>query len=83
MAEERKSRSKKEKWGIRGFDTFEEEFYPLDGEFLSEERAKEAARLRLKELEKTQPTKLTGGQNGIQDRVYIIRPDGSQYRFFG
>jgi len=33
-------------------------------------------------LERVQPSRRSGGQQlgGIQDQVYIVRPDGSTYR---
>ncbi|MDD5289852.1 MAG: hypothetical protein PHT40_01455 [Patescibacteria group bacterium] len=72
------------KWGLEGFDTFEDESYSLPGKFDTQEKAEEAATKRLAELEKTQPTSSSGGQSfgGIQDQIYIIRPDGSKYRYF-
>lgn len=74
---------KQEVWKIRGLDTFSGEPYPLPGEYSTEEEAIEAAQKRIDELEKTQPTKSSGGQGfyGIQDRVFIIRPDGTEYRY--
>lgn len=33
------------------------------------------------ELEIVQPHAMSGGQSGIQDRVYVIRPDGTQYLY--
>jgi hypothetical protein len=79
---------KKGKWKIEGYDTFEggpDAFYPLPGEFDDEPAAQAAARGHLAELEKTQPASQSGGQSeqGIQDRVYIVRPDGTKYRFTG
>lgn len=78
------------KWKLEGQDVFDMDdddrgFYPLEGEYDTEELAKAAARIRLKELEGTQPSAGSGGQsdNGIQDRVYIVRPDGSKHRFVG
>jgi hypothetical protein len=40
------------------------------------------ARKRLADLERTQPAASSGGQgtSGIQDRVYIIHPDGRRER---
>jgi hypothetical protein len=81
MAKVKNGAVKKGRWKLEGFDTFSEESYPLDGSFKDEEAARAGARLVLEKLEKTQPTRLSGGQDGIQDRVYIIRPDGSKYRF--
>ena len=71
------------KWQIKGYDTFEGTFYSVDGDYESEELAKNAAIERLQELEKDQPTKESGGQapGGIQDQVFIVRPGGSSYRF--
>lgn len=73
------------KWSLLGLDTFSDEYYPLDGEYLTEMEAKLAAIKRLFELEESQPSKTSGGQGpcGIQDRVYIIRPDGTRYRYCG
>lgn len=70
-------------WKLQGYDTFEggpDAFYGI-GEFESEDDALEAARLRLLHLEWSQPSKDSGGQGGIQDQVFIVRPDGSRYRF--
>ena len=68
------------KWGLQGYDTFEEESYHLDGTYDDEASAKIAGFDRLKYLEESQPTSTSGGQKGIQDRVYIVRPDGTNYR---
>lgn len=54
-------------WRIRGYDTFAGEWYPLPGIFLSENAAVRAAHRRLKQLEKAQPSSVSGGQDGIQD----------------
>ena len=72
------------KWRLVGYDTFEggrDGYYPIEGEYDSEEQAKRAAREQLEHLEKTQPSKSSGGQSGVQDQVFIERPDGSGYRF--
>lgn len=76
------------KWRLEGYDTFEggeDAFYPLTSEYESEEQAKVAARARLLELERTQPSDSSGGQtpDGIQDRVYIVSPDGKRRLFRG
>ncbi|MBI4021587.1 MAG: hypothetical protein HY369_05070 [Candidatus Aenigmarchaeota archaeon] len=70
-------------WTLEGYDTFSSEWYMLPGEYATEEAARAAATARLLELEETQPTRTSGGQaeTGIQDRVYVVRPDGSKYRF--
>lgn len=70
-------------WTLVGWDTFASEGYPLseNAEHSSETAAREAARARLRDLEITQPSAQSGGQTGIQDQVWIVRPDGSKYRF--
>lgn len=70
------------KWKIEGYDTFDCTYHSLEGEYDSEEQARDAARSRLVHLEKTQPNSSSGGQAGIQDRVYIVSPDGTRQRFF-
>ncbi|HBB33515.1 MAG TPA: hypothetical protein DDZ80_13975 [Cyanobacteria bacterium UBA8803] len=69
-------------WHIEGFDTFSSEEYPLPSDYSSEADAIAAAKAYLDELESTQPTSSSGGQNGIQDRVFVVRPDGSKFRIF-
>ncbi len=76
------------KWSLNGYDTFEEgpeAFYTLPGEWDTEKEAREAAKKRLQELEISQPSSSSGGQgfSGIQDQVFIVRPDDSMYRFIG
>ena len=70
-----------ESWKLEGYDTFDHRPYRLPGEYQSQADAERAALERLQELERTQPRSLSGGQGGIQDRVYIVRPDGTQYLF--
>ena len=74
-----------EKWRLRGYDTFSEEEYGLSGEYDDEQTAREAAAKRLEHLEESQPSASSGGQGfgGIQDQIYVVRPDGSEYRFTG
>jgi len=67
-------------WKLQGYDTFAREEYPLPGEYDTEEAAVAAARERLEYLERTQPSQTSGGQAGIQDRVYVICPDGARFR---
>lgn len=69
------------KWKLEGYDTFSNEEYPLEGEYDTEELAKGAAIARLEKLEETQPSHESGGQDGIQDQVFIIKPDGSKFRY--
>jgi hypothetical protein len=57
----------------------------LDGmrpEYETYEEALADARQRLADLERTQPSASSGGQgfNGIQDRVYVVHPDGIRER---
>jgi hypothetical protein len=68
----------KPRWKLIGFDTLS---YTLKS-YPSLEAAEAAAQERLIELEQTQPSTSSGGQSGIQDRVFIERPDGTQYRVF-
>ena len=69
-------------WALEGYDTFEDEPYPLQGVYYSDADARSAARDRLKHLETIQPERTSGGQTrfGIQDRVYLIHPDGHKER---
>jgi hypothetical protein len=68
------------KWRLEGYDTFARESYPLEGEYDSEAEAIAAADARLKELERAQPSSVSGGQGGIQDRVYVVSPSGQLWR---
>jgi hypothetical protein len=71
------------KWRLAGWDAFANENYPLPGEYDSEAEAQRAARKRLEQLERTQPSGQSGGQKpgGIQDQVLIVSPIGSTYRY--
>lgn len=73
------------KWTLEGLDTFDGESYPIFGEHDTEQEALGAAKVKLAEIERRQPSSSSGGQvfGGIQDRIYIVRPDGSKYRFVG
>jgi hypothetical protein len=75
------------KWTLQGYDTFEggsDAYYRLDGEYGSEAEARAAAGKQLEELEKSQPSETSGGQDGgIQDQVYIVSPEGKRTRFMG
>ena len=70
-------------WLVKGYDTHEGEYYSIAGEYRSEDEARAAALKKFKEIEETQPIDSSGGQSemGIQDRLFIVRPDGSQYRY--
>lgn len=81
---------------LEGYDTFSNESYPLgditneagetiDGmqpDYPTRDAAIADARKRLAHLEQTQPSSSSGGQGsgGIQDRVYIVHPDGHKER---
>ncbi|NPV86973.1 MAG: hypothetical protein HPY45_13310 [Anaerolineae bacterium] len=67
-------------WRMRGWDTLAGEWYALPGIFLSEGAARRAARRRLKQLEKLQPSRVSGGQDGVQDQVFLVCPDGMLQR---
>lgn len=67
-------------WRLEGHDRFDGDDYPLDGTYPDQAAAEKAARDRLAELERTQPSASSGGQGGIQDWVYVVRPDGTRYR---
>jgi hypothetical protein len=71
------------RWKLQGYDTFSLEYYPLPGRYWTEGLARMAAKLYLRHLERTQPSAFSGGQTqaGIQDRVYIVRPDETEYRY--
>lgn len=69
------------KWRLEGYDTFDSEYYSLEGEYDDEAGAILAAKARLARLEISQPSSTSGGQAGIQDRVYIVSPDGSRRRY--
>ena len=67
-------------WKLQGRDPFAHEDYRLEGEYGSEADAIAAAGARLDDLEREQPTASSGGQDGIQDQVSVIRPDGTMFR---
>lgn len=69
----------RKKWVLIGLDTFDGEFYPFS-EHDTELECNAAATERLKELEKRQPSSSSGGQSGIQDRVFILEPGSSTAR---
>jgi hypothetical protein len=68
------------KWKLQGYDTFANEEYPIGGDFYTEADAVAAARAYLDDLERTQPSAASGGQDGVQDRVYVIGPTGARSR---
>jgi hypothetical protein len=72
-------------WRLEGYDTFDQTTYRIDDIYFTEPDALRAAQERLASLETTQPSESSGGQDadGIQDHIYIIRPNGTKYRFSG
>jgi hypothetical protein len=68
-------------WKVEGKDGFDPEadYYPLS-EHPSPQQALTAALERLAELSRAQPG--AGGQDGIQDRVYVVHPGGRRERIF-
>jgi hypothetical protein len=70
------------KWTLVGWDTFEGREYHI-GTFATERGTKSAARRRLRKLERTQPSHISGGQRGIQDQVFVISPSGKRGRYVG
>ena len=73
----------KETWRVLGFDAFDEEYYPLSGDFETEDGAKKLASEKFDQINLSQPDEQSSGQDddGIQDRLFIEKPDGSLIRF--
>lgn len=71
-----------ERWRLRGYDAFEHEWYEIGGgtEAGTGEEINRLAQARLRELERAQPSRTSGGQAGIQDQVWIVRSDGTAYK---
>ncbi len=67
-------------WSIEGWDTFGAHSYPIPGKYRTEKSALRAANRYLRELERTQASESSGGQEGIQDHVYVRGPDGQNTR---
>lgn len=67
-------------WHIDGYDTFEGAEYPVASNIETIEDAELLARALRRRIEEAQPSATSGGQafGGIQDRVYIVNPDGSK-----
>lgn len=69
-------------WHVEGKDGFDlDADYYLISEHESYPAAREAARRVLQELDRSQPC--AGGQGGIQDRVYLVGPDGAREQVYG
>ena len=72
-----------QEWRLEGYDAFDEESYPISGgPWRTYETVRNAAMERLRELEERQPSSNSGGQGvfGIQDRVFIVHPNGRRER---
>ncbi|HSX18155.1 MAG TPA: hypothetical protein VLE51_02255 [Candidatus Saccharimonadales bacterium] len=72
-----------DKWHLEGYDTFSDESYTLAVNVDDEATARLLARAAMRSLEETQPSVSSGGQGGIQDKVYIIHPQGRTERHHG
>ena len=66
-------------WAVVGRDAFGGEDYPISNH-ATEAEARAAAEEFLDVLEREQPAAQSGGQDGIQDRVFIVSPNGHHYR---
>lgn len=67
-------------WWLEGWDTFAGHSYPIAGRYRTQDGAVRAARRELAKLEKLQPSSASGGQDGIQDQVYVRGPNGESIR---
>ena len=59
-----------------GWDTLAGEVYSI-GSYFTEAGARRAANRYLRQLKKDQPAEISGP---IQDQVFIVRPDGSEFQ---
>lgn len=73
------------KWRLLRVNEAAETQYGIPGEYDTEELAQEAARKLLAKIEETQVASEIGGPTGyeMRDNVYIVRPDGTGYKFDG
>jgi hypothetical protein len=67
-------------WQLWGLDTFSHDTYPIS-RHANEAECLAAAREYLRELEGQQPSEQSGGQDGIQDQIFIVGPNGTRYRY--
>ncbi|MBI5821214.1 MAG: hypothetical protein HZA88_19765 [Verrucomicrobia bacterium] len=65
----------KPQFEVVGYDTFSGEYYHVSRHFFLW-TARIAGRLCLWKIRRMQPDKTTGGQAGIQDKVFIMIPKG-------
>lgn len=66
------------KYHLDGFDTFDGEDYPLARDIDDLPTAQMLHTARMRQLEETQFSSSSGGQSGIQDRVYVVHPKTNQ-----
>jgi hypothetical protein len=64
------------KWSLIGWDTFADEYYPVPGEYNSEAEVRDAALKKLEDLDQVQ-----ADAGDLQDRVFVMRPNGTLYRY--
>ena len=62
------------KWHVMGHDTFDGEDYPLALNIDDLPTATMLAIANQRYLEIVQPSATSGGQEGIQDRVFVVHP---------
>lgn len=65
-------------WGVKGFDSFDGEYYTVSEGLPSLVAAEAKAKEQLQDIKKQQ-----ADAGDLQDRVYIVRPDGSERQFHG
>ena len=65
-------------WQLVVFDGFCGEAYPLS-RHADEAECRKAARAYMRYSELKQPSEHSAGQQGIQDRVFVVGPDGAGY----
>jgi len=66
-------------WAVIGLDVFAREEYPISTH-ATEAEARAAAEKCLGELDVEQPPETSGGQDGLQDRLFVRAPNGKRYR---
>lgn len=67
-------------WQLVGWDAFSGDEYPVS-QHATEQACQDAARDYLRSLELQQPSESSGGQDGIQDQIFIVGPGGVRYRY--
>lgn len=65
------------KYHLDSHDTFAGEDHPLARDIDDLATAELLRDTRMRELKESQPSSMSGGQSGIQNRVYIIRPESN------